>query len=82
MKLVICAIRDLRMDAFQAPFCVPTVGVAVRAFGDGCKQGQMKDHPEDFILFELGVFDEETGKVDNLSSPRQIARALDYGDHT
>lgn len=80
MKLVICAIRDSAMEAFQRPFCVPTVGMAVRSFGDAClsKDSGMNGHLEDYILFELGTFDEETGDCDNLAAPRQLARGVDY----
>jgi hypothetical protein len=75
-----CAIRDSAMDAFQRPFCVPAVGMAVRSFGDAClsKEGGMNGHLGDYALFEVGTFDEESGKCENLSSPRQLARGIDY----
>lgn len=79
MVHIICAVRDSAMDAFQRPIAVPTVGMAVRSFADACVQEpSMKAHLGDYALFELGTFDEQTGKFDNLTAPRQLARGIDY----
>lgn len=80
MTLIVCAVRDSAVDAFMRPFCVPTVGMAVRSFQDEVKdpQSPMAKHPSDYELFQLGVFDEEAGRFDNAVSPRSLARALDY----
>lgn len=80
MTLIVCAVRDSAVDAFMRPFCVPTVGMAVRSFQDEVKdpQSPMAKHPSDYELFQLGVFDEEVGRFDNAVSPRSLARALDY----
>lgn len=78
MKLVMVAVRDSAVDAFMRPFFVPTTNFAIRSFQDACKQeAAFKEHPEDFTLYELGDFDEETGKCSNLDSPRQLIRGVD-----
>lgn len=81
MKLVICGIRDLAADAFMRPFFVPSVGVAQRMFGDevarNADDNNMNRHPEHFVLFKLGEFDETSGEF-KTHTPEQLALALDY----
>lgn len=79
MKLTVCGVRDSAMDAFMRPFFVPTTAVAVRLFRDDVNKpdSQMHGHESDYELFELGVFDDETGKFGNLDSPRSLVRGSD-----
>ena len=66
MKMVICSIRDSAADAYGRPFFLPSVGVAIRSFTDEVNRpsedNQIYQHPEDFDLFELGEFDDTTGR--------------------
>lgn len=80
MLLIVCAVRDSAVDAFMRPFCVPTIGMAVRSFSDEAvnPESEIRKHASDYELFQLGVFDEETGKFDNLDAPRSLARAVDF----
>ena len=75
MRLNIVAIRDRAADAFQQPFYVPALGQAIRAFQDGInKDEQMMKHPDDFDLYHLGYYDDQTGQFANLDGgPKQIA---------
>lgn len=79
MVLIMCSVRDSALDAFMRPFFVPTTGMAVRSFQDELKnpESPMMKHPEDYALFELGTFDEDTGKCVNLEAPRQLIRGAD-----
>lgn len=79
MIYVVMSIRDNAVAAFNRPFFVQHVGMAVRSFKDEVNSAEspMAKHPEDFLLFELGTFDEETGKMQNLEAPRQVMRAID-----
>lgn len=79
MVLIVCAVRDSALDAFMRPIFVPTTGMAVRSFSDEVKRDEspMSSHPEDYALFELGTFDEESGRMVNLDSPRQLVRGAD-----
>lgn len=83
MKKHICAIRDRQMDAFMQPFFIPALGLAIRSFQDEIKnpEGQMNKHPEDYELYHLGNFDEETGQFENLvPKPKQIAIGEHFND--
>lgn len=80
MKHVVAAVRDSAADCFQRPVFVATPAVALRAFGDEClnKDSPMSVHPEHYELFELGSYDDATGKFEMLDSPRSLARAVDF----
>jgi hypothetical protein len=77
MKMVICSIRDSAADAYGRPFFLPSVGVAIRSFTDevnrAAEDNQIYQHPEDFDLFELGEFDDVTGRFTLLDVPKQLA---------
>lgn len=79
MKLVAVAIRDSAVDAFMRPFFVPTTAFAVRSLSQELKNAEspMAVSPQDYALFELGSFDEETGRFENLDSPKQVIRVQD-----
>ena len=41
------------------------------------EDNQLYKHPDDFQLYYLGTFDDNTGGFDLLASPKMIARAKD-----
>lgn len=65
MKLVLCSVKDRAADAYGRPMFVPSVGVAIRSFSDEVNRvdpdNQLNKHPDDFDLYELGEFDDNTG---------------------
>ena len=73
MKMIVCSIKDRAADAYGRPFYVPAVGVAIRSFQDevnrAADDSQIYQHPDDFDLFDLGVFDDSTGLFDLHSTP-------------
>lgn len=76
---VIVAVRDRAVDAFSRPFFVPTVGAAVRSFRDEVNKpdSPMYAHPEDYDLYEIGRFEDNTGELVPLDRPRQVAIGKD-----
>jgi hypothetical protein len=76
MKLVIVSIKDRAADAYGRPAYVATEGVAIRQFSDevnrASEDNQIYVHPDDFDLYYLGTFDDNTGAFDLLASPKQI----------
>lgn len=64
-KLVVTAVRDAAMAMFHRPMFTPTVAVAVRAVADEANrkvgENPLSAHPEDYELFELGFYDEDSG---------------------
>lgn len=82
MKFTVCAVRDRASGAFARPMFVPAVGSAIRGFSDeinrkGDAENPLNSHPEDFDLFELGTWDDNTGRFDGLEDPRQVAVGKD-----
>ena len=74
------AVRDSAVQAFNRPFFVPTVAVAVRSFTDEVNRvapdNHMNAHPEDFELWVVGQFDDETG-IFGTQDVRCVSRAKD-----
>ena len=79
MKYAVCAVKDRAVDAYNRPIYVPTVGVAIRSFTDEVnrKDSELSNHPEDYDLYELGVWDDQTATYTPLETPRVITRAQD-----
>jgi len=79
--LTIVAVKDRAVNAYNRPFYVPTIGAAVRSFTDEVnrKESEMQAHPEDYDLYDLGTFDDETGTFLSPEGgiPRVISRAQD-----
>ncbi|AXH76852.1 MAG: nonstructural protein [Microviridae sp.] len=76
MKLVMVTIRDIKIGLYQPPYAVVAIGAAARAFQDACENEERNTdiarHPQDFELYKLGEYDQETGKFDLLPSPEFI----------
>lgn len=81
MKMVIVSILDTAAGAYGRPAYLASEGVAVRQFQDevnrAAEDNQLYKHPDDFQLYYLGTFDDNTGGFDLLASPKMIARAKD-----
>jgi len=79
MKYAVCSVKDRALDAFNRPIYVPTIGVAIRSFNDEVerKDSEMANHPEDYDLYELGSWDDQTAQYTPLEVPRVITRAQD-----
>lgn len=72
-------IRDIKMDMFQRPFFMPNRASAIRAFGDAIrnKDTPMAAHPEDYELFHVGQFEEQTAQYESFV-PSQISLGGDF----
>lgn len=61
----IITIQDTKAQAFLPPFYAKTTAEAIRTFGSSCSdpKSMFNQHPKDFILIEIGTFDDETGLI-------------------
>ena len=77
MKLNICSVKDRAADAYGRPMFVPSTGVAIRSFSDELNRNdadnQLYNHPDDFDLYEFGVFDDNTGLFDLYDQPKLLS---------
>ncbi|WMC01487.1 nonstructural protein [Microvirus D_HF4_320] len=76
----IYAVKDLAVQAFGTPFFVRAKGEALRSFQDEANADRttsaIAKHPEDYELYFLGNFDENTGTLHS-ENPELVARAKD-----
>lgn len=81
MKLCVCVMRDSAAQAFGVPQFQVSKGTAVRAFGDEVNrqdpQNAFFSHPEDFELYFMGTFDDQSAGFDLLAEPELLARGQD-----
>lgn len=85
MKLIVLSVYDSKAAAFLQPFFAQSRGVAIRSFAaaaelpaDGRADATSHDfckYPDDFSLFELGSFDQESAKFDLHSAPESLGLA-------
>ncbi len=75
MILKIYTVFDSATGAYMRPFFMQSDGQAMRSFIDEVNgDSPMAKHPEDYALFALGDFDDNTGTFDCVE-PRCLARA-------
>lgn len=80
MRMKILCVRDRSADVFGTPYFSLSIGAAARAFADEINRvadnNVMHKHPEDFDLYELGEYSDETGTMDTFT-PRQVCVGKD-----
>lgn len=86
MVLYVCSVRDRATEAFMRPFYVHRPAEAVRSFSDEVKRkptdqapNAIGAHPSDYELWQLALFDDETGKFTD--APERLVRGedVDFG---
>lgn len=78
IKLVF-AVRDRAADSFGQPFFDVARGRAIRSFTDELNKNEnspLSAHPEDFDLYFLGMFNDQTGMFET-GVPEMIAIGKD-----
>jgi hypothetical protein len=79
-KLQIFTVYDSKSEAFMPPFYARATGEALRMFENSVKTS---DHdfsrwPEDYTLFQLGSFDDNTGSFEIFPTSKSLARAIQF----
>lgn len=80
MKVQMFCVFDSKSEAFTLPFFKTTKGEAVRDFGDAVNDPKSPwfRHPEDFTLFHVGEFDDQSATVASLKTPVSLGLASEY----
>ena len=78
MKFKVFSIRDTKAGTYNAPFLQYSAGEAQRTFAKlkSDTNTDVNKFPEDFDLYQLGEFDNETGKYASEESPVHIIKAV------
>lgn len=66
MKKLLISIKDLKADSWSFPAQADNRATALRSFADlvNDKRTLVGQHPEDFDLYMVGVFNIESGTID------------------
>lgn len=77
MILYIVSVKDRVTDIYGQPIYMASLGGAIRSFGDAVNNDEaLKKHPEDYDLYHLGEFDDNTAEFVT-RSPRMLALGKD-----
>ena len=83
-RLFAMAVKDRALDAFTAPFFVQAVGQGERMLKDEAmrEDSQLGKHPEDFDLYLLGTWFDDSGRFESFDVPQLVLRAQDLRPKT
>lgn len=78
MELKIYSIRDSKAEIYNTPFFQKTHGEAERNFMQlvNDDKSTVGKFPEDFDLYYLGTYDDQTGKLSALETPQHQIKAV------
>lgn len=78
MRHGLYSVRDKCASAFLPPFCLPMDAMAVREFQRAARMEDHKFHvnPEDYSLYKLGHFDDESGLLIPFTEPQFLIAAI------
>jgi hypothetical protein len=81
MELQVFSVYDQKAKAFLPPFFFHNEGIARRTFMDmvNKKDHQWNAHPEDYTLFKIGRFDDNSGEMIGVS-PETLVNGLQVID--
>lgn len=80
MQMFIYSVKDTKADLFGRPFYCLNAAHAIRGFTDQVNdpmdgQNDLFKHTEDFVLYELGVFEDQSGQITVLDTPKSLIAA-------
>lgn len=80
MILKVFSVYDGKIKVFLRPFVDQHTGSALRSFEEACKEpsSPFAKFPQDFVLYEVGTFDDESGKLVEYSPKIQIATPIEF----
>lgn len=80
MKHKMFVIYDSKANAYMTPWFLHQDAMAQRAFSD-CVNDQNHNfgkHPEDYTLFQIGQFDDQTAELNINEKPKTFGNGLTY----
>lgn len=77
--------KGFESGSFYAPFFTQSTGAGIRSFSDEVNSTSGNSvvalHPEDFMLCELGIWDESNGVMEIYDSIKPLGLGIDYKRH-
>lgn len=73
------AIRDVKGESYGVPMAFINRGIATRVFYEMCQdaRGDYSKYPTDFMLYEIGTWEPNTGVLGALPVPEFVASATE-----
>lgn len=80
MRLLAFSVYDEKVMVFAAPFFQNTVGQALRSFQDAVNDPQVafSRHPGDYVLYQVGVYEDSTGEFGSQIPPVRLGVGTDF----
>lgn len=80
IQYLVFSIRDVKTNVFNTPYFQTSKAGAIRMFADlvNDHQSTVAKHPEDFQLYELGIFNSETAEMLSHAQPQFISNASEF----
>ena len=80
MKLNAYCVYDSKSLSYGMPMFINAVGAAIRAFTDVANEegSAICKHPSDYVLYEIGYFDDSTGVFTMHSPVKNLGNASEY----
>lgn len=74
------AVYDTKTESYTMPLCFKAKGEAIRSIVDEVNnpQSNIGRHPEDYVLFELGEYDELTGVITSYPAKVSLGVAIEF----
>lgn len=74
------AVYDSAVEAFMQPFFMRSKGEALRAWQTTVNDPStnFNKHPDDYCLFQIGEYDEISGKVTSLDTKLSLGMAIEF----
>lgn len=80
MIFQVCSFFDSRLRVYSRPFFVPDLATIPRVVKDVMNQdSDISRHPEDFALFHIGFFCDQTADLEPLEAPVCLAHMHEIG---
>lgn len=78
----IYSVFDDAANTFMPPWYQNRDALAMRVFSDACRQEDhpFNQNPQDFHLYHLGNYDDETGRLENVDKPALLLKGSDVRD--
>lgn len=78
MILKIFSIRDQKSEIFNSPFFKTAIGEAERDFQTAVNDPKttLNKYPQDFDLYLLGEFNDNSGTFESLDTPQHLMKAI------
>lgn len=80
MHKLLCSVLDSKSGIYSPPFSAVNKQTAMRDFAHAAQEPgtQMAKFPEDFRLYAIASFDDNTSQITVFDAPEYLIAALDF----